>query len=106
MEITTQPKNNNLDYLIDPEFRNIDRLFVLSFGNGDNNPMRDSFDKYYMPLVEIKGFNVLICNKQFFDQPVKKKKKRMKNFPKCQEMNSIQQETYKIIFSIKNIISS
>ena len=29
-EITTQPKNNNLDYLIDPKFRNINRLFVLS----------------------------------------------------------------------------
>ena len=30
-EITTQPKNNNLDYLIDPTFRNFNRLFVLSF---------------------------------------------------------------------------
>ena len=28
-EITAQPKNNNLDYLIDPTFRNINRLFVL-----------------------------------------------------------------------------
>ena len=28
-EITTYPKNNNLDYLIDPTFRNINRLFVL-----------------------------------------------------------------------------
>ena len=35
--------------------------------------MRDSFDKYYMPLVEIAGFNVLIDNKLFFDQPVKNK---------------------------------
>ena len=28
-EIITQPKNNNLYYLIDPTFRNIDRLFVF-----------------------------------------------------------------------------
>ena len=28
-EIITQPKNNNLYYLIDPTFRNIDRLFVI-----------------------------------------------------------------------------
>ena len=27
-EITTQTKNNNLDYLIDATFRNINRLFV------------------------------------------------------------------------------
>ena len=26
---------------------------------------------YYMPLVEIKDFNVLIYNKPFFDQPAK-----------------------------------
>ena len=72
-EITRQPKNNNLDYLIDPIFRNNNRLFVLSFKNGNNDPTRYSFDKYYMPLVEIKDFNALIDNKPFFDQPVKSK---------------------------------
>ena len=35
--------------------------------------MRDSFDKYYMPLAEIKYFNALIENKPFFDQSVKSK---------------------------------
>ena len=34
--------------------------------------MGDSFNKYYMPLVEIKDFNALIENKPFFDQSVKK----------------------------------
>ena len=29
--------------------------------------------KYYMPLVEIKDFNVLINNKPFFDQQIKNK---------------------------------
>ena len=71
-EITTQIKNNNLNYLIDAKSRNINRLFVLSFKNGDDDPMRDSFDEYYMPFVEIKDFNTLIDNKPFFsDQPVK-----------------------------------
>ena len=50
-EVTTQPKSNNLDYLIDPTFRNINRSFVLSFKNGDNDLTRNSFDKYYMPLA-------------------------------------------------------
>ena len=44
-EITAQPKNNNLDCLIDPTFRNINRLFVHSSKNGDNVPTRYSFDK-------------------------------------------------------------
>ena len=55
-EIATQPKNNNLDYLINATFRNINRFFVLSLKNGNDNPTGDSFDKYYMSLVEIKDF--------------------------------------------------
>ena len=51
-EIPTQSKYIDLDYLIDPTFRNINRLFVLSFKNGDNDPTRNSFDEYYMPLLE------------------------------------------------------
>ena len=53
-EIATQPKNNNLNCLIDPTFRNINRLFVLSFKKGIDNPTRNSFDEYCMPLAEIK----------------------------------------------------
>ena len=71
--ITAQTKNNNLDYLIGSTFRNINRLFVLSFKNGNDDPTRNSFDKYYMPLVEIKDFNALVENKPFFDQSVKNK---------------------------------
>ena len=77
-EITTQAKNNNLDYLIDQKFRNINRLFVFSFKNGNDNPTRDSTEKYYMPLVEIKDFNALIDNKPFFEQLVKSIEKLIK----------------------------
>ena len=56
--------------MIDPVFRNINRLFILSFKNGDDGPTRN---ECYMPLVKIKDFNALIDNKPFFDQPVKNK---------------------------------
>ena len=46
-EITTQPKNNDLDYLIGPTFRNTSRLFVLSFKIGNNDTTRNLFDRYY-----------------------------------------------------------
>ena len=65
-DITTQTNYNNLDYLIDPTLGNINRLFVLSFKNSNDDPTRDSFDKYYMSLVETKDFNALIDNKLFF----------------------------------------
>ena len=48
-------------------------MFALSLKNSNDDPTRDSFDEYYMPSVEIKDFNALIDNKQFFDQAVKKK---------------------------------
>ena len=62
-EMTNQTKTNHLNYLIDPTFTKINRLFVLSFENEEN---RTSFSKYYLPKVEIKGFNVLIDGKKFF----------------------------------------
>ena len=66
-EITTQTKSNNSDYLINLKFRKINRLLVLLFKNGNDYPTRDYFDKYYMPLVEIKDFNALIDNTSLFD---------------------------------------
>ena len=60
-----------MDY--NPTFKNINKLFVISFQNGDDDPTRNSIDKHYMPIIEIKDFNAGIDNKQFFDQPVKNK---------------------------------
>ena len=40
-ETTTQTENDNLDYLTDSTFRNINKLFVLSFKN-DNDDLRET----------------------------------------------------------------
>ena len=71
-QMTIQPKNNNLNYLIDPTFTNVNRLFVFLFARTILNDKRDSFSHYYVPNVEINDFNVLIDGKSFFDLPVKK----------------------------------
>ena len=74
--MTTQSKNNNLNYLIDPTYASGNRSFVLPFQRiaGENNTTkdpRDSFSHYYVPNVRIKNFHVLIYGKNFFDLPVK-----------------------------------
>ena len=69
-EMSNQTKNNNLNYLTNPAFTNVNRLFVLTFENQDD---RTSFSKYYVPKVEIKDFNVLIDGKPFFEISVKNK---------------------------------
>ena len=74
-EISNQTKNNNLNYLIDPTFTNVNRLFVLSF---ENEADRTSYSKYSVSKVEIKDFNVLIDGKPFFEFPVKNREEAYK----------------------------
>ena len=73
-QLTIQPQNNNLNYLIDPTLITVNRLFVLSFAINAERDNKDSFSDYYVRNVKIKGFNVLIDGKSFFDLPVKNKK--------------------------------
>ena len=42
-QMTVQPQNNNLNYLIDPTFTNVNRLFVLSFSRNNNTDNRFFF---------------------------------------------------------------
>ena len=67
-QILNQARNNNLNYLIYPIFKNVNRLFVLSFENEED---RTSYYKYYVPNVEIKDYYILIDGKAFFELPIK-----------------------------------
>ena len=70
-QMTIQPQNNNLNYLIDPTFTSVNRLFVLSFPRNNNSDSRYSFSNYYVPKVKVNDVNVLIDGKSFFDLSVK-----------------------------------
>ena len=74
--------------LVDPVFRNVNRLFALLFKNDNDNATIDSLDKYYMRLVEIKDFNALIDNKPFFDQPVENKQEAYENLIEISRNNA------------------
>ena len=65
--VSVDPKNRYLEFLINPSFQGVNRLF-LSF---ENNGGRTSYTRYYLPLVEIKNNNVIIDGRKFFDEPVK-----------------------------------
>ena len=58
--MSSQTRNSNLNYLIDPTFTSVNRLFVLSF---EDEADRCSFSKNYVPKIEINDFNVLIDGK-------------------------------------------
>ena len=59
-EMSNQDKTDNLNYLVDPKFTKVNRLFVLLFKNEYD---RKSYFKYYTPTIEITDFNVLIDGK-------------------------------------------
>ena len=61
-------QNPNLNHLVEPSFQGVNRLFVLAFENDDH---RTSDDRYYLPTVEIKDYNIMIKGENFFDQPIK-----------------------------------
>ena len=52
-EKSNQLKSNRVNYLIDPKFKKVNRLFVLSFENEDD---RRYVLKYYTPNLKVKGF--------------------------------------------------
>ena len=54
--------NRYLNYLINPSFQGVNRLFVLSFENEDQ---KKSHSTYYLPNVEIKDYNVMIDAETF-----------------------------------------
>ena len=56
-------QNPNLNHLVEPSFQGVNRLFVLTFEN-DNH--RTSDERYYLPTVEIKDYNIMINGENFF----------------------------------------
>ena len=78
-QMTAQSNNNNLNYLIDPTFATVNRLFILllqriAWENNTTKDHIDSISNYYVSNAGIKDFNVLIDWKSFFDLPIKNEK--------------------------------
>ena len=72
-------QNPNLNYLVEPSFQGVKRLFVLAF---ENDAQRTSNKIYYLPNVEIKYYNVMIDGKNVFVQLVKNNKVTYENIRK------------------------
>ena len=56
-------RNPNLNYLVEPSFQGVNRLFVLAF---ENDTQKTSSKRYYLPNAEIKNYNVMIDGKKRF----------------------------------------
>ena len=86
-QMTIQPQNDILNYLIDLTFTKINRLFILSFARTATGDHRDSFSHYYVPNIRIKDFNVLIDGKSSFNLPVKNEEEACEKYIEISRYN-------------------
>ena len=77
--IKTFAQNRYLNYVINPSFQGVNRLFVSPFENENG---RTPHSTYYLPKVEIKDYNVMIDGRNFFDQPINSMNKTYENIRK------------------------
>ena len=61
-------QNQYLTYLIDPSFQGVNRIFVLSF---ENNNDQTGYTGFFLPNAETKYYKAIIDWQNFFDQPIK-----------------------------------
>ena len=76
---STEAQNQYLDFLINPSFQGVNRIFALSFENEND---RTSHSNYYLSKEEIKDYNVKIDGGKFFDQPINNNIKTYENIRK------------------------
>ena len=82
---TPHKKTGITRFALDATFQGVNRLFVLAFDDtradeADNVPapqnlvanriIRDSYRKYFVPRVDITGYNMLIYGRNFYNQPI------------------------------------
>ena len=85
-KVSTERINQYLDFLIDPSFQGVNRLFILSF---ENEAQRTSYRQYYLPSREIKHYNVMINGQNSFHQPIKNNLITYNNFEKLQQLEEM-----------------
>ena len=62
-KVSTERINQYLDFLFDPSFQGINRIFVLPFEKEEH---RTIYKRYYLPTKEIENYNVTIDEQNFF----------------------------------------
>ena len=68
-KVSIERQNQYLDYLSNPSFLRVNRLFVLSF---ENTADRKAHKGYPLPNVGKKDYNVMLDGRNCFEQLLKK----------------------------------
>ena len=53
---------------LDPSFQGVNRLFLMAYSRADNNQAtRNGQQKYYLPRIDLKKYNVIINGRNFYN---------------------------------------
>ena len=55
---------------LDPSFQGVNRLFVMAYKRANGQPTRNGQQKYYLPRIDLKKYNVIIDGRNFYDNPI------------------------------------
>ena len=71
-EQTEDGNANSVKYInLDPSFQGVNRLFLMAYSRADNNQAaRNGQQKYYLPRIDLKKYNVIIDGRIFYDNPI------------------------------------
>ena len=71
-EQTENAAANAIKYInLDPSFQGVNRLFLIAYSRADNNQAtRNDQQKYYLPRIDFKKYNVIIDGRNFYDNPI------------------------------------
>ena len=71
-EQTENADANAVKYInLDPSFQGVNRLFLMAHSRVDNNQAtRNCQQKYYLPRINLKKYNVIIDGRNFYDNPI------------------------------------
>ena len=98
-KVSTERVNQYLDYLIDPSFQEVNRLFVLPF---ENEAQRTSDKLYYIATREIKSYNIVIDGQNVFDQPIRN---NLISYDNIRKISTGQGDDYFLVIFCTMIIS-
>ena len=55
---------------LDPSFQGVNRLFVMAYNRANGQPTRNGQRKYYLPRINLNKYNVIIDERNFYDNPI------------------------------------
>ena len=62
-------QNNYIRELLDSSYQGEKRLFILSYDNTDDNPVRaNSHRRHFLLRIKIENYNIAIDGRSFYDQ--------------------------------------